>query len=556
MPRVLVVDDQRIPRVTVGATLEEAGHEVATATDGPSGLERARAWAPDVIVLDVHMPEMDGFAVVERLKEDPVTSPIPVIFLTATAPTDELVVRGLDLGAYDFLSKGCSKAELLARVGVMARIKRSNDELTAIATIADALIRSLDPRALSRIFAEQTREIFRADAVLFVTTPDERADPLDARTGFTSDGSKLRALTTALLEWLASHGSDAEIVPLEELRGAAAELLREEGFRSAVAVRFDTSERPPTLLAVFAQRPAGFRRESDAPLLHLLGRQATIALDNALLHAHTREQAHTLARQAEELEGAMSERSRFFASMSHELRTPINAVIGYSQLLEEGTYGALPDRQREVVKKVSRSAAHLLELINDVLDISKIEAGKLEILLEPTDVEQLARDTLTSVQLQAEEKNLTLSLHSPPAVRALTDPARVRQILLNLLSNAVKFTDDGAVAVTIAEHHSRNGDASLDIIDIRVSDTGPGISEEDQKRVFEEFEQTETAVARGGTGLGLAISKRLANLLGGSLSLESEVGVGATFTLRIPREHPGPTGVERNETSSHTFVTG
>jgi signal transduction histidine kinase/DNA-binding response OmpR family regulator len=539
MPRVLIVDDQRIPRITVGAALQEAGHEVITAEDGPSGIDRARAWAPDVIVLDVHMPGMDGFAVVERLKEDPVTAPIPVIFLTATAPTDELVVRGLDLGAYDFLSKGCSKAELLARVGVMTRIKRSNDELTAIARIADALIRSLDPEALSHLFVEQTREVFRAEAVLFVTTPDDSTTRLTTRTGFDLPPPEVEALTSTLLTWLERNSSEAEVISLDELREAGPALMRQKGFRSAVAVRFDHPERSPTLLAVFAQRAGGFRRESDAPLLHLLGRQATIALDNALLHAHTRKQAQTLARQAEELENAMSERSRFFASMSHELRTPINAVIGYSQLLEEGTYGEMPRVQQEVIKKVSRSAAHLLELINDVLDISKIEAGKLEIMLEPTDIEKLAKDTLTSVQLQAEEKRLNLSLHSPASVRVDTDPARVRQILLNLLSNAVKFTDHGSVTVTVQQVGSADMDSSRDGVEIRVADTGPGIPPEDRARIFDEFEQTDTAVNRGGTGLGLAISKRLAILLGGSLTLDSEVGVGSTFILRIPREHRG-----------------
>jgi signal transduction histidine kinase len=535
MPRVLIIDDQRIPRVAVGATLEEAGHEVSTSADGRSGIERAREWAPDVIVLDVHMPDMDGFAVVAHLKRDPVTSPIPVIFLTATAPTDELVVRGLDLGAYDFLSKGCSKAELLARVGVMARIKRSNDELTAIARIADALIRSLDPRALSQLFVDQTRDVFRADAALFVTTPDDSASRLCAAAGFVADEDELYSVALEILRWLGSEQSEAEVVRLGELRGAAAHLVRERGYRSAVAVRLEHLDRPPTLVAVFTCRPTGFRRESDAPLLQLLGRQATIALDNALLHAHTHSQAQTLARQASELERAMNERSRFFASMSHELRTPINAVIGYTQLLEEGTFGEIPDRQLEILHKVSRSASHLLELINDVLDISKIEAGKLEIVVEEADVVRLVKDTLTSVQLQAEEKGLEISLQAPDRLPISTDPARVRQILLNLLSNAVKFTDEGSVRVAVMELPD-SGKRGNGWVEVRVTDTGPGIAPEDQERVFEEFEQTEQAVARGGTGLGLAISKRLAILLGGSLALESQVGVGSTFTLRIPTE--------------------
>src|SRR5690606_29598992 len=152
--------------LAVSSILKEANHEVAAAASGEEGLRLAAELTPDVIVLDVYMPGMDGFAVVERLKSDPRTEPTPVIFLTAEPPTDDLIVRGLDLGAYDFLSKGCSRAELLARVGVMARIKRGNDELSAIARISDTLIQSLDPEKLSSRFVEQLREVFRASAVL------------------------------------------------------------------------------------------------------------------------------------------------------------------------------------------------------------------------------------------------------------------------------------------------------------------------------------------------------------------------------------------------------
>jgi signal transduction histidine kinase/DNA-binding NarL/FixJ family response regulator len=533
MPRVLVIDDQRIPRLTVGAILQEAGHEVATEGSGVGGIERARRWAPDVIVLDVHMPEMDGFAVVERLKQDPQTAPIPVIFLTATSPTDELVVRGLDLGAYDFLSKDCSRAELLARVGVMARIKRSNDELSAIARIADTLIRSLDPQDLSRLFVEQTRDVFRADAGLMVIASGDDVPAIRVGAGVDPTDPLFDRLLEYLMRQL-SGSQEASVLSLEaELHnhpeGAS---IRASGLRSAVAMRLEHLDRSPSLLAVLVRRADGFRRESDAPLLQLLARQATIALDNALLHARTREQARTLAQQATELERAMTERSRFFASMSHELRTPINAVIGYSQLLTEGTFGEMPAEQRQVVEKVVRSATHLLELINDVLDISKIEAGKLEIYPEPTDMVRLVRDTLTSVQLKAQEKGLKLDVVAPPELVIETDPARVRQILLNLLSNAVKFTDEGGVTVELAKLNSSGRQKRG--VEIRVIDTGPGIAPQDRHRIFEEFEQVETAVARGGTGLGLAISLKLAHLLKGTLELESQLGGGSTFVLRLP----------------------
>jgi signal transduction histidine kinase len=506
MSRILVIDDQKIPRVRLADILGEAGHEVVAEASGAAGIERARSWGPDVIVLDVNMPEMDGFAVVEQLKQDLETAAIPVVFLTATAADDSLIVRGLDLGAYDFISKGSSRAELLARVGVMARIKRSNDELSAIARISDTLIRTLDPAELSHHFLEQTREVFRAEAALLRLPGGE--------------------------EHTALH------VALAELRGPAGALARQAGLRSAIVTRVVYDDAPPGLLAVLSRREHGFRRDSDAPLLELLVRQLSIAMDNALLHVRTREQA-------EALERAISERSRFFASMSHELRTPINALIGYNQLLETGTYGELSEAQLAAIAKVGRSARHLLELINDILDISKIEAGKLEVAPEPTDVGALLYDTATSVELQAAEKGLDFRIEAPRSLQVVTDPARVRQIVLNLLSNAVKFTDQGSVRVEAAGHEDGG------LVEIRVVDTGPGVGEADRARIFEEFEQVEGSAARGGTGLGLAISRKLAGLLGGELYLESELGAGSTFILRLPRAARAEASMPARSTADH-----
>ncbi|CAN5132113.1 hypothetical protein BH20GEM2_BH20GEM2_20600 [soil metagenome] len=536
--RVLVVDDQRIPRVAVSRVLEEAGYAVAAEESGRRGIERAHAWNPDVIILDVHMPEMDGFAVVEALKRNEDTAPIPVIFLTATAPRDELVVKGLDLGAYDFLSKGCSRAELLARVGVMTQIKRGYDELKAIARVSDTLVRTLEPAELARLFVEQIKEVFRADAALLqVAAENEHGSGLTAASGLRSDGREVETFGSALLEQLS--GRAEESVDLAAL-GDAGEIARSHGFASAIGVRVDpTDGKPPVLLAGFAEREDAFRGPSDAALLRLLANQAITALDHALLHARTREQAEHLAR-------AMSERSRFFASMSHELRTPINAVMGYGQLLEDEAYGKLDEKQAHAVGRIRRSAQHILELVNDVLDISKIEAGKLEIIPERTDLCALLRDTLTSLHLQAKEKELELSVDAPASLTVSTDPARLRQILLNLLSNAIKFTEEGVVRVSVVTL-PRTEDPADPVAEIRVTDTGPGIDLADQRRVFNEFEQVEGSAASGGTGLGLAISLRLAHLLGGELTLVSRSGEGSEFTLLLPASVPPPEAREDGE---------
>jgi len=527
MARILIIDDQKIPRITTSGILSEAGHEAKTAKSGPEGLALALEWSPDVIVLDVHMPEMDGFEVVKRLKGDPNTEPVPVIFLTGTSSSDTLVARGLDLGAYDFLTKGCSREELLARVGAMARIKRSSDEMSAIARISETLIQSLDPDDLTQLFLEQVREVFRADAALIsYTALGESRSHLTA-VGVDSSDPLLDTLPEFILDRLEGEDADFALLEMEHFEGPIGAFVRRHDLRSAAGACLRNDDRPPTVLAVFSRRPSGFRRDADAPLLQLLAGQVNIALDNATLHTRTR-------KQAEELERSVNERSRFFASMSHELRTPINAVIGYTQLLQESAYGKLEESQLKAVDRIERSAQHLLELINDVLDISKIEAGKMDIHAEGVELGALVRDTTTSVQLQAESKGLELHTDAPERVSIETDPSRLRQIVLNLLANAVKFTEAGEVRVTVEEGTVEGGDEEA--VAIRVTDTGPGIDPDHLERIFEEFEQSGSTP--GGTGLGLPISRRLARLLGGTLTVRSTPGEGSTFTLILPRKLP------------------
>ena len=543
MARVLVIDDQRISRVTLQAMLEEAAYTVRTAETGAEGLEVARAWGPDIVILDLNMPGMDGFEVVERLKAEASTATIPVIFLTGEPPTDELIVRGLDLGAYDFLGKGGSKAELLARVAAMARLKRGYDELAAFARISDALLRTVEPNDLMAELAEQTCEVFRADGSLVLLQAPEAGDALTAGARVDADEPLTQRFAEALLAVIEEGGGSPVLIGRDEMDGPAGAWLRRHEFAQAVATMVRRADGAPLLLAALSREATRFRG-ADPPLMHTLAKQATVAMERALLHAERRKQTLRLRRQAEQLERAMTERSRFFASLSHEIRTPINAVIGYNQLLADGVFGGLSDQQKQAVENVERSADHLLELINDILDISKLEAGKFEVVHQDTDLAALVRSMVTSVRLQADEKGLELKVEAPETLTLRTDPARVRQIVLNLLSNAVKFTDEGGVTVRVAK---RDADGRV-LVSVR--DSGPGIRADDLARIFDEFEQVEGGGSRGGTGLGLAISRKLAALLGGDLRVSSERGVGSTFTLELPsrpasEERQGGAGGER-----------
>jgi signal transduction histidine kinase len=233
-----------------------------------------------------------------------------------------------------------------------------------------------------------------------------------------------------------------------------------------------------------------------------------------------------------QLEEAMKARNRFYASMSHELRTPINAIIGYNTLLLDNIYGPLNEKQTHGVQRTHKAAKHLLELVNDVLDLSKIEAGKIELSLQPASFPALVEDLFVTVRPLADEHGSALTLDAGEPRSIVTDPRRVRQIVLNLLSNAIKFGRGKPIEVKC--HPLDDGG-----IEISVTDHGTGIAAEDLPRVFDEFVQLTQAQHQQGTGLGLPISRRLANLLNGRLDAESKVGEGSTFRLTLPRSADG-----------------
>jgi signal transduction histidine kinase len=212
--------------------------------------------------------------------------------------------------------------------------------------------------------------------------------------------------------------------------------------------------------------------------------------------------------------------------MSHELRTPLNAIIGYNSLLLDEIYGPLPDAHRRGIERSQQAAKHLLELVNDVLDMSKLEAGKIEIEATSVHIPTLITELFSTLRAVAESRGceLTLDCHIAEPIR--TDPRRVRQILLNLLSNAIKFGAGKPVRVRCAESAAEAW--------VEVEDKGPGIAPDDIHRIFEEFVQL-PHVAAGGTGLGLPISRRLAELLGGRVEVESTLGCGSTFRIVLPK---------------------
>jgi signal transduction histidine kinase len=258
-------------------------------------------------------------------------------------------------------------------------------------------------------------------------------------------------------------------------------------------------------------------------LLKTLAAQSAIAIQNARLFSELEDKSR-------ELEAASRHKSEFLANMSHELRTPLNAIIGFSEVLGERMFGDLNDKQAEYIQDIQSSGRHLLALINDILDLSKVEAGRMELDLTRFDLPAAIGGAVILVRERATRHGLALDLSVDDQLGPFVgDERKIRQVLLNLLSNAVKFTPEGG-RISIRAVPADGG------VEISVSDTGIGIAPEDQEAIFQEFRQvgTDYARKREGTGLGLALARRFIDLHGGRIWVKSRPGEGSTFTFRLP----------------------
>jgi signal transduction histidine kinase len=317
-----------------------------------------------------------------------------------------------------------------------------------------------------------------------------------------------------------------DIVHIPDVREHAEYMLKDlsqtADFRSILSVPMLRDGNPIGAITVAGPLARSFP-EKQIQLLKTFADQAVIAIENVRLFTESQDKT-------QQLEIANRHKSEFLANMSHELRTPLNAVIGFSEVLLERMFGEVNPKQEEYLNDILSSGKHLLSLINDILDLSKIEAGRMELEAQPFDLPAALDNALTLIRERAARHSIGLEVHVDPWIgEVVADERKVKQVLLNLLSNAVKFTGEGGKITMSA---ALNGDA----VAVSVADTGIGIAAEDREAVFEEFRQvgTDYARKREGTGLGLALARRLVELHGGTLALESEVGKGSTFTFTIP----------------------
>jgi signal transduction histidine kinase len=307
--------------------------------------------------------------------------------------------------------------------------------------------------------------------------------------------------------------------------GAYESRLRENliasGIRAVLAVPMVREGELIGCLVVSRNRPGDFTADT-IELLRTFATQSALAIQNARLFRE-------IELKSRELEAASRHKSEFLANMSHELRTPLNAIIGFSEVLSERMFGELNEKQDEYLKDIHASGQHLLSLINDILDLSKIEAGRMELELTDFDFPTTLDNTLTLIRERAGRRGIALHLSVDERLGQMrADERKIRQVVLNLLSNAIKFTPEGGRIEVAAVPRD-------EFVEVSVSDTGIGIASEDQEAVFEEFRQVGTAAKKvEGTGLGLALSRKFIELHGGRIWVQSQVGIGSTFTFTIP----------------------
>ncbi|HKG92910.1 MAG TPA: ATP-binding protein [Gemmatimonadaceae bacterium] len=453
---ILLVDDKPANLIALEELLAPLGQRLVSVTSGAEALRRVLSEDFDLIVLDVRMPEMDGFETAALIRQRARTWGVPIIFLTAQGDDPVLALRGYGLGAVDWIGKPCDPNVLRARVAVFVRLAQAER---------------------ARVIAEQqSRETHRLSGDL-----------------------------------------QAQAVELEEHVSEAQQLAKRleranEQLRDAVAE---------------AERARG---------------DAERARDEAERYAQDAEDARVAA------ERANRAKSDFLAVVSHELRTPLNAILGYADLLEMELAGPLTEQQRDYVVRSRGSARHLLGVVDDVLDLAKVEAGEMRAAHEVVPASTTIAEALALVAPQAAARGIAWEGPRPDRdcsdVHYTGDAHHVRHILVNLLANAVKFTHAGgrvsvACGVTDAPPSAlaaRSAGAEGRWAFLRVEDTGIGIAEDQLEHIFEPFVQASQGLSRqtGGTGLGLAISRRLAQLMDGELTVRSRVGAGSTFTLWLP----------------------
>jgi signal transduction histidine kinase len=407
-------------------------------------------------------------------------------------------------------------------------LARSVEELKALGEVSQVVSSTLDLETVLTSIVRHAVQLSKTDACTIYEF-DEAEQLFVSRINYGVSEEFVEALRDARLcigdktaiGQAALNRAPDQVPDLVNVLDYPHSYVQQAGFRALLAVPLMRKDRLIGGLVV-RRKTAG---EFPAPVVDLLqtfAAQSVLAIHNARLFREIEDKGR-------EIEIASKHKSEFLANMSHELRTPLNAILGYTELILDNIYGDVPEKIQEVLERLAKNGRHLLGLINDVLDLSKIEAGQLTLSLNDYSMGEVVQTVSTSLEALAAEKNLELNVKVPTDLTIdKGDEQRIAQVFLNLLGNAIKFTEKGEVRVEVV--------VSNESFLVSVSDTGPGLSEADQKKIFEEFRQADGSSTRekGGTGLGLAIAKRIVEMHGGRIWVESTLGKGSTFWFTLP----------------------
>ena len=409
-----------------------------------------------------------------------------------------------------------------------SELGRSVGELKALGEVSQAVNSTLDLETVLSTIVTKAVQLSGTEAGA-IYGYDERARELRLRATYGMDQALIDALTqrhiglddsnvvSALARREPTQIADLTKEPTSELN----DLILRAGYRALMVAPLLRGENIVGTLVVRRRTPGEFAKNT-IDIIKTFAAQSALAIQNARLF-------HEIEDKSRQLEEASQHKSQFLANMSHELRTPLNAILGYTELMADGAYGEPSEKMLGILKRLEANGRHLLGLINDVLDLSKIEAGQLVLELTDYSVQDIAQTVRSTLEPLAADKKLAFKIEVTPNLPpGRGDGRRLTQVLINLVGNAIKFTDAGEVAI--------KAEANNGAFHVSVRDTGPGISAADQVKLFQEFQQADNAITRkkGGTGLGLAISKRIVEMHGGKIWVESRPGQGSTFAFTLP----------------------
>jgi signal transduction histidine kinase len=535
---VLAVDDQPASRELLVNYLDGVGCEVRQASDGESALAAVAEAPPDLILLDVMMPGLGGFAVTQRLKSNPRTATIPIVLITALNESADRL-KGLAAGADEFLSKPVDRAELVARVRTLLRLKRLRDERQAVGDLGQ---RALAGVALPALLDEATAlvaDTLRVDcaAMWEVVPPGDRlvlragVGWQDGLVGQTTIGADIESqLGYTLLSRVPVVVEDLQ----SENRFSGPQLLHDHELTSGVSVVIDGRDRRAGVLSVHTRSPRAFTKD-DIFFLEAVAQVVATAIirkraEDERVEALLCEQTArvSLEESNRTLAHTTQAKSEFLATMTGELRAPLTAILRSAETLLE----RLPAdaEQRGLITDIQENGNHLLAMAEDILDLSRLEAGQLKTHPAPFALAEALQAVVAEAVPLAERKGIKLVTHVPSEVTTIcADEEKIKRVLSHLLANAVKFTPPGGLVEASAL--VVNG-----AVELVVADTGIGISPEDHERIFEAFQQlgSSAVLQDKGRGLGLTQARRLVELLGGQIWVESAPGQGSRFGFNVP----------------------